>query len=65
METMINIVLLPWTLIEWGFSLLVWYILFSWISNSLFEYGIDSQSIKVWFLNAWDDAKVALRFRGR
>jgi hypothetical protein len=63
METIVNIILLPWTLVEWAFSLLIWYILISWICGELFEYGIDGSSIKNWILNAWDDSKEKLKFK--
>jgi len=63
METIQNIVLLPWTLFEWAFSLIIWYIIVSWTFTIFTEYGIDGSSIKNWFLNAWDDAKEVLKFR--
>ena len=63
METIQNIILLPWTLLEWGFSLLVWYILFSMISNKLWDYGIDWYSTKAWFQNCWDDLVDLVKWR--
>ena len=65
METIVNIILLPWTLVEWAFSLLVWYIVISWITNSLFEYGIDGSSIKTWVLDTYDSAKEALKWSNK
>lgn len=65
METIVNIVLLPWTLVEWGFSLLVWYIVLGFAVNKLFEYGIDGSSIKTWFMNTYDDAKEALKWSSK
>ena len=65
METIVNIVLLPWTLVEWGFSLLVWYIVLGFAVNKLFEYGIDGSSIKTWLMNTYDDAKEALKWSSK
>ena len=67
METMVNIVLLPWTVIEWGFSILVWYIVFSWIKGvaqgeDIGEIGDD---VKNWFIDLYHDAKKALRFSNK
>lgn len=63
METIMNIILLPWTLLEWGFSLVVWYIIFSIISNKLWDYGIDRHSVVAWFQNTWDDLLLLLKWR--
>ena len=63
METMVNIVLLPWTLFEWLFSIVMWYILVSWITKNYSEYGIDGSSITGWFSDAWYDLKQAIKFR--
>ena len=63
METIVNIVLLPWTLFEWGFSLIMWYILVSWIVKQKTQYGIEGSSITDWFSDAWYDLKHALKFR--
>ena len=65
METIVNIILLPWTLVEWAFSLLVWYIVISWTWMKLFQYGIDGDSIKEWVLNTYDEAREALKFRSK
>lgn len=63
METIVNIVLLPWTLFEWGFSLIMWYILVSWIVKQKTQYGIEGSSITDWCSDAWYDLKHALKFR--
>jgi len=65
METIVNIILLPWTLVEWAFSLLVWYIVISWTWMKLFQYGIDGVSIKTWIVNAYDEARDALRWSNK
>jgi hypothetical protein len=63
METIANIILLPWTLLEWGFSIVAWYIIFSMISNKLWDYGIDRHSVVAWFQNTWDDLLLLLKWR--
>ena len=65
METIVNIVLLPWTLAQYAFSLLVWYIIISWTWMKLFQYGIDGVSIKTWIVNAYDEARDALRWSNK
>ena len=65
METIVNIILLPWTLAQYAFSLLVWYIVISWTWMKLFQYGIDGVSVKKWIVNAYDEAREALRWSNK
>jgi len=67
METMVNIILLPWTLIEWGFSILVWYVVFSWVKGIAQgeDIGEIGDIVKIWFIDLYHDAKAALKFRNK
>ena len=65
METIQNIILLPWTLLEWAFSLVVWYIIISLVVNKLIDRGIDSEAILNWFHNTWEDFRHAIKWRKR
>ena len=65
METIQNIILLPWTLLEWAFSLVVWYIILSLVVNKLVDRGIDSEAVLNWFHNTWDDFRDMIKWRKR
>ena len=63
METIINIFLAPWTLFEWIFSLVIWYIVISLISRKFYDYGIDRYAVQDWAEHTWDTLKDALKLR--
>jgi len=69
METIVNIILAPWTFFQWIFSIGVWYFILSLLFAKGDHIDFDRWAVRKYVLRAcdwldrrWNDAKVALRF---
>lgn len=69
METIINIILAPWTFFQWIFSIVVWYYVISLVFSKGDQLGFDRFMIRKyairmcdWIEDCWDALRNALRF---
>ena len=64
METMVNIILAPWTFFQWIFSITVWYFVISLIFSKGDQMGFDrfavrrgAMKVADWIDRCWDRTK--------
>ena len=54
METIVQIILAPWTFFQWIFSIVVWYYVLRLLFSQAEDIGWERFAVKTYFYQAWN-----------